>query len=299
MREIESIIQQYAQEPGIIAGVCSAEPFTEIRDILNESETPFVNYDVKTRIDPAGSMPNCKGIIVIGVSYNKKITAEFDVFSLTRGRFSINACGTDYHITVRKHLEELAALITEQYDLEYQIYVDTGPLVEREILYRAGLAWRGKNNTAVSDKIGSMFNCGYMLVNIPFVNAPRLKPRCRSCKRCLICCPTGALSKDSFDYRRCISYLTQKSGDLNPYEARLIGNNLYGCDICQVVCPYNRDKEIGEIQDEDEIFPDTNGILSLTRREFALKYKDRAFFWRGLDVLQRNARAAQENNTNR
>jgi len=317
---IQTEIYEYAQDNGFIAGICSAVPFEGLDGVLAKTETPFVNYSAERRVNPVYSMENCKSIIAVLVSYNKMVNVKRDEFP--RGNFSLSVCGRDYHEVIRELLAGLARHLARIVDFEYKIYVDTGPLVEREILYRAKLAWRGKNFCAVSDTIGSMFNCGYMLTNIDFDistksdsfndylenqarqagdasactdNAPvsGLKKlpdsRCGDCALCVSACPAACLGEDVFKYERCVSYLTQKKGDLSDEEKALIGKNLYGCDICQLVCPYNAGKEVGEINDADEIYPRLDSILSLTKREFSQKYSNRAFYWRGLKLLKRNA----------
>lgn len=308
--ELKAEILSFAKEKGFIAGICSAEPFTELTDILIKSSTPFVNYSVKERTDPTAIMPDCKSIIVVGLSYNKRLKLnpkdKLDIMRSNdkRGVFSLSAYGRDYHIVIREFLNSLAERLKNYISFKYEIFVDTGPLVEREILYRAGLAWRGKNFCAVSDTLGSMFNCGYMLTDIPVdlynhsnptQNVSILKEtKCGKCTLCIDACPGGALNGESFKYEKCVSYLTQKKGTLTRTEEELIGVSLYGCDICQLVCPYNHGREIGEITDIDEVFPRLDSILSMTKQEFK-KYKDNAFYWRGLSLLKRNAAIAKKN----
>jgi epoxyqueuosine reductase len=243
-------------------------------------------------------MENCKSIIAACLSYNKKVTVKHGA---GRGQFSLSVCGTDYHIVIHEFLDRLAVRLKEFTDFKYKVFVDTGPLVEREILYRAGIARRGRNFCAVSEKFGSMFNCGYMLTDIDFClddekpAAAEFAPLCDSCSLCIQVCPSGALCGNVFGYEKCVSYLTQKKGELSSKEKELIGLYLYGCDICQLVCPYNKGKETGEINDIDEIYPRLDEILSLTKNEFDKKYKTRAFYWRGLNVLKRNAEAVKGN----
>lgn len=301
--DVKTQIISFARERGFIAGICSAEPFAHLAQILEKNETPFVKYGIRERIDPAAVMQNCKSIIAVGASYNKKVNVEYDKCAC--GAFSLGSVGRDYHIVIREFLESLAAHIGVGINFDYKIFVDTGPLVEREILYRAGLAWRGKNFCAISDELGSMFNCGYMLTDIEFdfdgntqkAAEKSLVSRCGDCCLCVNACPSGALQCGCgvFKYEKCISYLTQKKGVLFPEEQELIGASLYGCDICQLVCPYNKGKERGEINDLEEIYPRIDEILSLTRREFDLKYRERAFHWRGLSALKRNAEIVNKN----
>jgi epoxyqueuosine reductase len=316
-------IEKYAKANGLIAGICSAERFDGVCAFLQSRVTPFVKYGAEQRTDPKLSMENAESIIIIGLSYNKKVpakgagepsrTAQSGLVrgGLPRGKFSLSACGEDYHITLKKALYDMALYLSRFVSFEHKIFVDTGPLVEREILYRAGLCWRGKNFSAVSNEIGSMFNCGYMLTNLKFdftetgretdgtngkqSTVREADSRCGKCRLCVNACPTGALNGGSFNYEKCISYLTQKKGSLTEEEESLLGVNLYGCDICQIVCPYNKGKESGEIICADEMYPVLSDILALTKKEFAEKYSRRVFYYKGLNLLKRNAEIALRN----
>ncbi len=159
------------------------------------------------------------------------------------------ARGDDYHDVMKKRLKELLAGIAEDagHPISGRAYVDTGPILERELATRAGLGWLGRNTMLIHPRSGSYFFLGVLLLDLPLpVDEPFTEDRCGSCRSCLDACPTGALlGRDGrgapvMDARRCISYLTIEHRGPIPRALRApIGNRIYGCDICQEVCPWN------------------------------------------------------------
>jgi epoxyqueuosine reductase len=159
------------------------------------------------------------------------------------------ARGDDYHDVVREKLERVLAWLNERVEggVEGRAYVDTGPLLERELAARAGLGWFGKNTVLIHPSRGSYFFLGVLLLDLDLpLDPPFTEDRCGSCSACLEACPTGALlGRDAegapvIDARRCISYLTiELRGPIPPDLRPAIGNRVFGCDICQEVCPWN------------------------------------------------------------
>jgi len=159
------------------------------------------------------------------------------------------ARGDDYHMVVKRKLEELLAWLGSQSEggVAGRVYVDTGPILERELARRAGLGWFGKNTMLINPQRGSYFFVGLLLADVHLTHdQPFEEDRCGTCQACLDACPTGALlGRDSegapvIDARRCISYLTIELRGAIPVELRRpLGNRVFGCDICQEVCPWN------------------------------------------------------------
>lgn len=161
----------------------------------------------------------------------------------SRAFVSRYALGRDYHKVMRRRLQSLADRIAAEVgDFGYRVFTDSGPVLEVEIAARAGLGWRGKHTLLLSREAGSWFFLGELLTDLPLpVDAPA-DEHCGTCTRCLDICPTGAIvAPYQLDARRCISYLTIEHPGSIPEALRpLIGNRVYGCDDCQLACPWNR-----------------------------------------------------------
>lgn len=158
-------------------------------------------------------------------------------------RVSLYARGRDYHRVLRSRLQELASRIEAEHGpFGYRVFTDSAPVMEVALAAQAGIGWRGKNDLLVSRRAGTFFFLGEILVDLPLpVDAPETG-HCGGCRRCLQSCPTGAIvAPRMVDARRCISYLTIELRGSIPVELRpLVGNRIYGCDDCQLCCPWNR-----------------------------------------------------------
>lgn len=297
---IEEIIYDYALNNNIIAGICSTEKFEHISEVLLKKEIPFAEKDIEKRINPLLTMPEAKSIIAFGVGYNKKCCADYD--NKLRGTISIGAIGTDYHILIKQKLYELKCLIEQKSLIKSMIFTDTGPLVDREVAKRCGLGWQGKNCSIINKKFGSMFYIGYMLVDIKLNESIKYEPffsMCGNCNKCIKACPNNALSEFKCNYEKCLSYLTQYKGILKDKDMNILGKSLYGCDICQKVCPYNYNTEYENCYELNSFFPEIEMILNISNREFKNLYGNTAMGWRGKGVIQRNAIIALGNIKNR
>ncbi len=152
---------------------------------------------------------------------------------------------TDYHNVIRERLEEMRAALQDRLgEFQARCFVDTGPLVERVYAKYAGLGWQAKNTCLIHDSLGSWFFLGVIVTSLELPREDWMSPmpdRCGSCTRCIDACPTDALEPYRMDASRCISYLTiEKRGAIPEELAGKIGRNVFGCDICQEVCPWNR-----------------------------------------------------------
>jgi epoxyqueuosine reductase len=160
---------------------------------------------------------------------------------------SLYARGRDYHKVLKQRLEKLAQRLREFYQQEgqtinYRVFTDSAPLLEVELAARSGLAWRGKHSLALSRDAGSLFFLGEILVDVALEPTPEVSAHCGSCQACMQVCPTQAIvSEGVVDARRCISYLTiEYAGIIDEALRPLIGQHLYGCDDCQLICPWNK-----------------------------------------------------------
>ncbi|NLE57833.1 MAG: tRNA epoxyqueuosine(34) reductase QueG, partial [Planctomycetes bacterium] len=161
-----------------------------------------------------------------------------------RGCVARYAWGRDYHRVVRKRLHHLADRLREVMDepLQTRVCVDTAPIIEREWAAAAGIGWIGRNTMVIDAQIGSMFMLGEILTTLELEPTAPAKDRCGNCTRCVQACPTGALTEPyRMDASRCISYLTiEHRGDIPENLSQRMGNWVFGCDVCQEVCPWNR-----------------------------------------------------------
>jgi epoxyqueuosine reductase len=247
-------IKQLAGECGFeLAGVTLAVPhedFARFEAWRGEGFAGEMNYltdrrgDV--RRDPRHLLPQAASIVCVGKLYNTAqphTNADGD-----RGWISRYAWGCDYHEVVRAGLIALAARIRELHGVPFEsrVCVDTAPLLERSYARAAGLGWIGKNTCLINQQGGSWFFLGELLLSIPLSADSPPADRCGSCRRCIDACPTMAIVADgnsgwTLDSRRCISYLTiEKRGPLEDEIAAAVGGHIFGCDICQDVCPWNR-----------------------------------------------------------
>ena len=206
-----------------------------------------------------------------------------------KGNISRYAQGEDYHITVLRKMQPIAEEL-EKNGFSAKIFADTGILNERLLAKNSGIAFIGRNRMAISEKFGSYFFVGYILTDCEIKDDRKTREGCLDCGRCEKACPLGAL-KGGFCEEKCLSYITQKKGELSEEEeqAMVSANTVWGCDICQEVCPHNQGIPITEISEFKE-----NRIINLeideniSNKEFKKLYKNRAFSWRGKKILIRN-----------
>ncbi len=197
------------------------------------------------RSRPAELVPGTLRVISVRMDYlPDHIRAGTDV--LTQGELGYvarYALGRDYHKVMRRRLGRLAERIGDEIaGFEGRVFTDSAPVLEVELASRAGLGWRGKHTLLLSQDAGSWFFLGEIYINLPLPVDEAAQPHCGSCVRCMDCCPTQAIvAPYRLDARRCISYLTIEHKGSIPVELRpLIGNRIYGCDDCQIFCPWNR-----------------------------------------------------------
>jgi epoxyqueuosine reductase len=230
-----------------LIGITAAEPLAHggrLRAWLAQGfagEMGYMSRDVERRVDPSRVLPEVRSIIVLGMNYYTS-PARSEA-SPGHGWIARYAWGQDYHTVLGDKLKALVAFIrdVEGADVQARWYVDTGPILERELAWRAGLGWPGKNTNLINRRMGSWLFLGAILLNRELVYDAPATAHCGSCTRCLVACPTRALvAQGVLDARRCISYLTIELRGAIPRELRpLMGTHIFGCDICQAVCPWN------------------------------------------------------------
>jgi len=214
------------------------------------------------RARPAELVPGTVRAIVARMDY---LTAAQDADWRARERLrqqdpeaavvSVYARGRDYHKVLRNRLQSLAGRIQDAIGpFGFRVFTDSAPVMELPLAEKAGLGWRGKHTLLLSRAAGSTFFIGEILVDLPLPVDPPTGAHCGQCQSCIDLCPTGAiLGPGKLDARRCISYLTIELKNSIPEELRpLIGNRIYGCDDCQVACPWNKFAQRAAVPDFDE-----------------------------------------------
>jgi epoxyqueuosine reductase len=235
------------------------------------------------RADPKLILPECRSILVLAAPYAPPPASPLNQSDAPRGRLAAYALSEDYHLVLPPRLHALVQYIEQQagHPIPNRWYTDTGPILERDLAQRAGLGWIGKNTCLINPQHGSYFLLAEILLGLDLEpDAPFVTDHCGTCTRCIDACPTHCILPDrTIDARRCISYLTIELKTAIPEELRpLMGNWIFGCDICQQACPWNRfaDAE-GEVTLEPRgniQFPDLIQELSLTPEVFNKKFKD-------------------------
>ncbi|MBN2149316.1 MAG: tRNA epoxyqueuosine(34) reductase QueG [Anaerolineales bacterium] len=237
------------------------------------------------RADPRHILPDCRSILVLAIRYPASSFKDMlDQYPGQAGRVASYAWGDDYHLVIPGRLEALVQFISAQvgYSVAHRIYTDSGPLLERELAMRAGLGWIGKNTCLIHPHLGSYFFLAEILLGIDLPpDPPFTVDRCGTCQRCLVACPTGCILPDrTLDAGRCISYLTIEHKGSIPADLRpLIGEWVFGCDICQQVCPWNSrfaqpDGDPSFAPRQGIALPDLVQELSLEQDAFSRKFKN-------------------------
>jgi epoxyqueuosine reductase len=240
-------IRQHATALGFtLAGVAPIHPtpeaafYAEWLDRGYAGEMHYLERQRTARLDPQSVLPGAKSVIVCAINYN----TDQPLTSFDQGRAWISryAWGKDYHDTLLDKLRELARWIETHGPVRTRTYVDTGPLTERVFARYAGIGWFGKNTCIINQGVGSWLFLGCILTDLELTPNTPPPDRCGTCTRCLDACPTGAfVAPYVLDSRKCISYTTIELRGAIPEEAREgLGHHLFGCDICQDVCPWNR-----------------------------------------------------------
>jgi epoxyqueuosine reductase len=244
-------------------------------------------------------LPGARSLIIVALDYGAAVPASI-LTDPSRGRIAAYAWGVDYHDLILPRLHMLADAIAAT----YKAYVDTGAILERSHAQMAGMGFIGKNTMLIHPRRGSTFFLGEIITTAPFddYDQPGRATMCGTCSRCLAACPTDAFpSPHVLDARRCISYLTiEHKGSIDPDLRPLMGNWVFGCDVCQDVCPFQRfapgaaDSALLPI-DPDRAAPPLADLLALDADSFAAHFAGTPIARIGRDRLVRNACIAAGN----
>lgn len=302
LHRVESLVKGLARELGFdLVGIASAEAFARDREAALErvrqglmDGLPWYNPSRVLRgTDPQALLPGARSIISVALSYH---VPEGGQAPGLRGRVARYAWGDDYHKVMKNKLKSLAEGLSQRLGRPVQArwYVDDGPMLDRAVAERAGIGWFGKNTCILTPTHGSWVFLGQLITDVELEPDPPLKKTCGQCVRCIDACPTGAIvAPYLIDNRRCISYLTIENRGPIPRELRpLIGDWVFGCDICQEVCPVNRKAAPSQepaFQRRGLSTLELTFVLSMTQEEFLERFRGSPIKRAKLEGLKRNA----------
>jgi len=308
--DISKLVSNFSEKNNLISGLANAEIFPH-EDLLFAKHVPFTSKNPQKRINPKTSLRNAQTIIVLGMGYSSNFVKEKKD---TEGNLSVLGFTSDYHNSLKYKLRGLVSELLQYDTFRYKILADTGALDERAVAVRAGLGFYGRHGMVISKKFGSRFYIGCIVTDIPWEGTKSEEPKkgCPpNCSKCLDACPSKALSLNNFrphpnnhnvhklgyglfDNNLCLSHFTQKD-NLSYSDMQLMGFQLYGCDICQSVCPFNS-KPLEDIQ-TPSLPPSTSpeSWLDYNEEDFSTKLGHTTMLWRGSDILRRNALVVMAN----
>jgi epoxyqueuosine reductase len=265
----------------------------------NNSDMAWMERNLDKREDIRLILPEAKTVIVLAYTYKTPFEPNEEPNS---GKIARYAWGTDYHEFIPPKLREIQGLLkSHQPESESKSYVDTGAVLERQWALKAGLGWQGKNSLILNRKLGSYFFLSVIFTTIDFESKPNeIKDYCGKCTKCIDACPTGAISSPKIvDARKCISYWTIEAKADKEIPENIKSNLkgwVYGCDICQEVCPWNNHRVKPSL--DELLFPRNNetninleNIKNMTQEEFSLRFTKSPIKRPKLSGLKRNAEA--------
>lgn len=286
-------LKEFCKDLGLnCVGIAGVGPYNNLERIIknklsNGYYTGMEEPVIANRVNPKLIMENAKSIIVCAFPY---YIGEYEDSNLSKYCY-----GKDYHIVAKEYLQKISDYLSNEINnFEYKIFVDNGPLVDRHLAYLSGVGYFGINNNIITDEYGSYIFIGYIVNNYEFYADEPLPKTCIKCNKCVKYCPGNAiLGNYELNPKRCLSYITQKKEELTKEEETTIIENkkIFGCDICQDVCPHNKNINKTNIKEFIEnliVKLDYEEIDSISNKEFKRRYGDRAFSWRGKKIIKRN-----------
>jgi epoxyqueuosine reductase len=295
-KRIKDKARDFGFELAGVARAAEADGFARLQEWLARGyagEMAYMGRYAAARRHPAAVLTSVRSVVMVGMEYGSKtasgLAAGSEMLSRKRlgGKIARYAAGPDYHDVLRDRLNRLLVWVQAAFPgVQGRGVVDTAPLLERDFARRAGLGWIGKNTMLINKHRGSYFFLGALLLDLDLEpDPPHEANHCGICTACLDACPTGAFVGPGWlDARKCISYLTIELRSPVPEELRAgVGDWLFGCDVCQEVCPWNRKDE-----SEPEAV-DAAEMLALTEDEFRSRYRGTAMMRTKRRGLLRNA----------
>ncbi|MDP1677056.1 MAG: tRNA epoxyqueuosine(34) reductase QueG [Bacteroidota bacterium] len=259
----------------------------------------WMEKNVERRMDPRNIVPNAQSVISVAINY---FTPTEHKPKLDEGKISRYAWGDDYHIHVTKRIETLAECIKQLVPgSENRYYVDTGPMMDKVWASRAGLGWQGKHTNLITKEFGSWVFLGEIITTEKLDYDTPMEDFCGTCTACIDACPTDAIREPYIvDSNRCISYLTiEHRGEIATELGKNFDQWIYGCDICQDVCPWNKfQQQTGHnefLPRSENINPSLKNLVTISQDEFSKRFKDSPIKRTKCQGIIRNAKIILDN----
>ena len=305
-RELADNLKRRARELGFdLCGVASAVPSSQADYLAAWLEAGrhgtmgWLEKRFEERSDVRAYLPGARSVVSCAMSYNVEL--EEPPPGEASGRIARYALGEDYHDHLKRRLHALADWLREAAPgSETRACVDTAPVLEREWSARAGVGWQAKNTCTIHTRLGSYLLLGEVVTTLELPPDEPAVDRCGTCGRCIDACPTDALVPYKLDATRCISYWNiEHRGEIPPEIASKMGDRLFGCDICQEVCPWNRKAPLATDPAVQPRFAagtlDAREVAEWTPEQYRERLRGSAMKRVKLPLLQRNARIVLEN----
>ncbi|HZT38821.1 MAG TPA: tRNA epoxyqueuosine(34) reductase QueG [Bryobacteraceae bacterium] len=307
-------VKRLAHECGFeLAGIAPARPNADVPRYLNwvargaaGAMSYLTDRRAGIRSDPRMLLPSARSIISVGKLYDTPHPRSTEVTDSDLAWISRYAWGSDYHDLMRRRLTTLVQRMSERAEFEWKICIDTAPLLERSYARDAGLGWIGKNTCLINQHAGSFFFLGEVLTSLDLEPDAAVEPRCGTCTRCIDACPTQAIVPGDngaweLDARLCISYVTiELRGPILPEQRSAIGRHVFGCDICQDVCPWNARAAMTLEPDfaPREIAPPLERLAEITEDQFRTLFRGSPVLRAKYSGFLRNVAIAMGNSGN-
>jgi epoxyqueuosine reductase len=263
----------------------------------------YMGHNLQKRLYPAKLVQGAQSVIVVGLNYTPPKLLRGHTSATPTGKVANYALYEDYHGFVKERLRDLVASLKSLIGVEFKskTCVDSAPLAERALAVRAGLGFIGRNHMLINPQLGCQIFLGEIVTSLRLRTDDPIAADCSDCSQCIDACPTGALRADGqFDASRCINYLTiEHRGPIQPELAEKVGDRLFGCDECVVVCPYQKDAPACTNEQfrfhGDRANLDLEEILDMDVESFGARFGDSPIERLGLEGLKRNARICLAN----
>ena len=295
-----------------LIGITDASPIgTRQVELLSQwlksglaGQMSYLHNNFEKRTQPALLLENAQSVICVGLNYKPPIQKPKQPEpTVSTGKVASYAQYEDYHPFIKERLRKLAEFISSVGGRQhkFKICVDSVPLAERSLAYRAGLGFIGKNHMLINPALGPQIFLGEIITTLKLSTDNPITDKCSNCDKCITACPTHVLTPDGhFDANKCINYLTiEYKGQIPPKLAEKTGDRIFGCNECIIACPYQKNaptcknKQFKRYNNRTRL--DLSRILNLTQQDFDVEFADSTIRRSGLDRLKRNARICLDN----